>query len=190
VEDEPLRTEAYLSRDRRYRYWLLRAWDDALPLLCVIGLNPSTADEQEDDPTIRKTIGFARRLGYGGVLMLNVGAYRATDPREWKQAADPFGRENTVAHLKGTIERFRPACIVAAWGRNCAAHRGLLRAHEIMRQIPDLQCWGRNLDRTPRHPLMLAYTTPLEPLLKALHADGSDSARSVSFSAERSQSRG
>lgn len=158
-----MKTKAYLSPDRRYRYWLIRVWDETLPLLCVIGVNPSTADEQTDDPTIRKTIGFATRLGFGGVLMLNVGAYRATDPREWKKTADPFGAENSIAHLKGYLAEFQPAAIVAAWGKNCSTYRGLHRALEIEKHIPGLMCWGRNKDRTPRHPLMLPYATELEP---------------------------
>jgi hypothetical protein len=95
-----VRTSAYFSPDRKYRYWLLRVWDDSKPILCVIGVNPSTADETLDDPTIRRVIGFAKRLGYGGALMLNVGAYRSTDPRKWLKALDPFGPENFVHNLR------------------------------------------------------------------------------------------
>jgi len=156
-----VRTEAYLSLDRRYRYWLLRAWDESLPVLCVIGVNPSTADERENDHTIRKTIGFAKRLRFGGVIMLNVGAFRAKDPSEWKNAADPFGPENSVHHLKEYIAKFAPTCTVAAWGKHCANYP---RALEIINAIPNLQCWGRNGDGTPRHPRSLSYNTPLEPL--------------------------
>lgn len=158
-----MRTGAYLSVDRRYRYWLIRVWDDALPLLCVIGVNPSTADEKDNDPTIRKTIGFATRLGFGGVLMLNVGAYRATDPRDWKRADDPFGEANTVSDLVYYIEKFGATRVVAAWGKNCSTHPGLARAKAIEAGIPDLQCWGKNGDGTPKHPLMLAYSTELVP---------------------------
>lgn len=156
-------TEAYLSEDRKYRYWLVRIWDEKLPLFCVIGCNPSKADEKDDDPTIRKVIGFGQRMEYGGVLMLNVGAYRATDPKDWKAAADPFGPENTVEHLKRYIAHFQPHRIVAAWGKPCvASERGRHRADRIAREILNLYCWGRNSDRSPRHPLMLAYTTKLE----------------------------
>jgi hypothetical protein len=166
-----MRTEANLSPDRRYRYWLLRVWDDSLPMLCVIGVNPSTADEKEDDPTIRRTIGFGKRLKYGGLLMLNVGAYRATDPREWKAAADPFGPKNSVSHLKRYISRFNPACVVAAWGKHCESQRDALRALEIVKEIPNLQCWGRNLDGSPRHPGRIAYSTRLEPMTAIRPAD-------------------
>lgn len=171
-----MKTAAYLSPDRRYRYWLTRSWDDSLPMMCVIGLNPSTADEQADDPTIRKCLGFARRLGFGSLLMLNVGAYRATNPREWLKAEDPFGPENTVSYLKEYIAQ-NSICVrdgetptkgvtlvIAAWGRNCAKYRPLSRALAIAHSMPNLKCWGRNADRTPRHPLMLPYSTPLEDL--------------------------
>lgn len=159
-----MKKEANLSPDRLYRYWLLRVWDDSLPLLCVIGVNPSKADEKDDDPTIRKTIGFGKKLKYGGVLMLNVGAFRATDPREWKTAADPFGPKNSIPHLKKYIARFNPVCIVAAWGKNCKSQLHPFRAAEIVNEIPNLMCWGRNTDGTPRHPARISYSTPLELL--------------------------
>lgn len=88
-----MQTKAYLSECRQYRYWLTRIWNHALPMLAVIGVNPSTADEVENDPTIRKCMGFAERLGFGGLLMINVAAYRATDPKKCRDAADPIGEE-------------------------------------------------------------------------------------------------
>lgn len=158
-----MRTAAYFSPCRKYRYWLSRVWDEALPLLCVIGCNPSTADEEENDPTIRKVIGFAQRLGYGGVLMLNIGAFRATDPKVWRAASDPFGSENSIACLLRYISEFNIHSVVAAWGKPCMdSIRGSHRAEEIKKRIPNLHCWGRNADRSPRHPLMLPYSTKLE----------------------------
>ena len=158
-----MRTEAYLSDDRVFRNWLLRVWDEALPIYVVIGTNPSKADERENDPTIRKVIGFGKRLGIGGALMLNVGAFRATDPRDWKAASDPFGPENTVEHLQGYIIKFAPVLVVAAWGKPCmSSQRGVHRAEAIKQNIRGMKCWGRNGDGSPRHPLMLAYSTELE----------------------------
>lgn len=159
-----MRTEAYLSDDRMFRYWLLRYWNEALPLMALIGSNPSTADEEKNDPTIRKEIGFAGRLGFGGILKLNVGAFRATDPKDWKAARDPFGPENSIDHLQGYIVKWQPSIVVAAWGRPClTSERGRHRAETIKKSILGMKCWGRNADRSPRHPLMLAYTTELEP---------------------------
>jgi hypothetical protein len=160
-ERERITTEAFLSEDRSFRWWLTRVWDQNLPLLAVIGVNPSTADERKDDPTIRKDMGFARRLGYGGVLKLNVGAFRSTDPELWRRAPDPIGPLNTAAHLRGYVDEFGVKRVVAAWGKNgnyapdqCAAIRAA---------FPELWCWGRNGDGTPRHTLMLPYSTELEP---------------------------
>jgi hypothetical protein len=159
-----MRTEAYLSDDRLFRYWLLRVWDESLPLLAIIGSNPSTADEETDDPTIRKEIGFARQLGFGGILKLNVGAFRATKPKDWKAARDPFGPGNSIDCLQGYLVKFTPAKVIAAWGKPCLlSERGRHRADAIKRNILGMYCWGRNADGSPRHPLMLPYSTPLEP---------------------------
>ena len=166
-----MRTDAAISECGKFRWWLIRVWDESLPMLCVIGVNPSTADAKEDDPTIRKCIGFGKRLGFGGLLMLNVGAFRSTDPRKWAAAQDSFGPANTVQHLKGYISEFGAIQVVAAWGKNgsyCPA-----RCAEIIREMqPMLWCWGKNSDGTPRHPLMLPYTTQLEPLESVVeHSD-------------------
>lgn len=160
-----MRTEAYISSDRLYRYWLLRVWEPSRPLLGIIGTNPSTADERDDDHTIRKEIGFAKRWYYGGLLKLNVGAYRETDPRKWRRAVDPFGPENSAAHLAGYIKKFGAGLVVAAWGRDGASFAG--RCDSIASEIPDLFCLGRNNDGSPKHPARLPYSTPLEKWRKA-----------------------
>lgn len=155
-----MKTDAYLSDDRRYRYWLLREWDISLPVVAFIGVNPSTADERKDDATIRKEIGFAKRWGFGAVLALNVGAYRSTDPRTWRKAWDAIGQYNSAEHLAGYIQHFRVSKTIAAWGKNGNYYSG--RCDAIIRTIPDLHCLGRNSDGSPRHPLMIAYATPME----------------------------
>lgn len=159
-----MRSEALLSDDRLYRHWLLRVWNEALPIYAVIGTNPSKADEMANDPTIRKVLGFGERLGFGGALMLNVGAFRATDPKDWKAARDPFGPGNTIDHLQGHLIKFKPSIVVAAWGKPCMiSERGQHRAEAIKRNILGMKCWGRNGDGSPRHPLRLSYSTELEP---------------------------
>jgi hypothetical protein len=162
-----MKKSAFLSKDRKFRYWLLRQWNPKLPLLAVVGCNPSKADEVDNDPTIRRVVGFARRLSFGGVLMLNVGAYRATDPKEWKAAVDPFGPQNTINHLQAYLAQFKPETVVAAWGKHCMSTKlGKQRVSEIAGQIVDLQCWGRNIDGSPRHPGRIAYSTQLEAFTK------------------------
>ncbi|WP_368188730.1 DUF1643 domain-containing protein [Aeromonas sp. R7-3] len=80
---------AVFSPCRTYRYALSRVWATDKPYALFIGLNPSTADETLDDPTIRRCIDFAKRRGYGGLVMANLFAYRATDPEVMKRAAEP-----------------------------------------------------------------------------------------------------
>ena len=126
-----------------------------------IGCNPSTADETVDDPTIRKDMGFARRIGFGGVLKLNVGAFRATDPKVWMNTADPFGPENTILHLQQYLTDFDVKTTVAAWGK-CIG-RFAWKGNQILKAIPSIHCFGKTADGTPRHTLMLPYTTKLEP---------------------------
>jgi hypothetical protein len=153
-----VRSEAYLSDDRQFRFWLLRIWDDSLPINCICGVNPSTADEQENDPTIRKDIGFSTRQGFGGLLKVNLSAYRSTDPRPAR--SHYIGNENTAAHLKTFFKRFQAKQFVAAWGKN--GRYFPFEAEAILAEFPDALCFGKNSDGTPRHTLMLPYSTPLE----------------------------
>lgn len=91
---QPLKTDAVLSTCRKYRFALWRIWDESKPYAMIIGLNPSTADEKEDDPTIARCIGFARSWGYGGLCMANLFAFRATEPADIFAASDPIGPGN------------------------------------------------------------------------------------------------
>lgn len=156
-----MKSDAYLSEDRQYRYWLVRIWDERLPVMAIFGVNPSTADERENDQTIMKDIGFAARNGFGGILKMNIGAYRATDPRDWRRAPDPIGPLNTPKHLREYAEQFNVTMYVAAWGKN--GKYAVKECDAIREEFPELMCFGCNSDGTPRHPLMLSYSTPLEP---------------------------
>jgi hypothetical protein len=153
-------TDAYFSADRKYRYWLLRVWDESKPLVAYISKNPSTADERDNDPTVRKGIGFGLRWGYGGGLWLNVGAFRATDPRKFANSAEPIGTENTVEYLHQYLSKFQPEKVVAAWGNMHPRFKA--RCATIRSQIPNLWCFGFTFSGEPKHPLMLAYDTPLQ----------------------------
>ncbi len=155
-----IRSDAYFSKDRKFRYWLLRVWDESLAIMGNVGANPSTAEEVVNDPTIRKDVGFAQRLGYGGLLKLNVGGYRATDPKKWYAAPDPYGPENSVAHLLEYLEKFKVNETALAWGKCVGRFRS--RANAIAANIPNAMCFGKNSDGTPRHTLMLSYSTKLE----------------------------
>ncbi len=156
MSDLYLQSGAEFSPCRLYRYSLWRLWDDR-PKVAFIGLNPSTADETADDPTIRRCIGYASDWGYGGLYMLNLFAFRATDPKDMKAASDPVGPDNNLA-LTG--HALTCAKTIAAWGND-----GLYRARSaaVRAMLPRLYCLGLNANGEPKHPLYLAKN--LRPVL-------------------------
>lgn len=147
---------ARFSPCRVYRYSLWRTWGGSRGV-AFIGLNPSTADEVNDDPTVRRCIGYARAWGFGRLYMLNAFAYRATDPRRMKDADDPVGPENDaiIAAVANDCE-----LTVAAWGTH-GAH--LDRHHQVRRLVNKLHHLGLTKHGFPKHPLYLPAN--LKPVL-------------------------
>lgn len=122
--------------------------------LVFIGLNPSTADENKDDPTIRRCIGFAKRFGFDGVVMLNLFAFRATLPEVMKAAPNPVGPHNDAV-----IKSYLGNTFIAAWG----VHGSFLgRDREVSAMIPELFCLGTTKEGHPRHPLYLKNDAELK----------------------------
>lgn len=152
-------TDATFSPCRKYRYTLSRTWDAESPPLVFIGLNPSTADETEDDPTIRRCIGFAKRDGFGGIIMLNLFAFRSTDPAGLKGVDDPVGPWNNDRISRACKDR----AVIAAWGVHGVLNRRD-RDVRILLAGSDLRCLGRTKDGHPRHPLYLRSDSPMVPL--------------------------
>lgn len=161
-------TGAEFSPCRQYRYALWRHWEWTSHANCVmfIGLNPSTADEQTNDQTIKKCIGFAKRWGYGGIYMLNLFAWISTIPEGMYLRPDPIGPGNDEAFA---YYRTRVGLVVAAWGGSVPNQwRAKLKWHERIKQVSDaigrpLYCLGRTNDGSPRHPSRVAYSrTPRE----------------------------
>jgi hypothetical protein len=152
---------AVLSDDRFYRYWLTRIWDVELPVLVFVMLNPSVADHEIDDPTIRRCISFAKREGYGGIIVVNMFAYRATAPTAMMLAPDPVGPENDM-HLIQVFNKHKIA--VAAWGAH-GAHRGRDREVTSIAELCGVKlfCLGTTAEGQPRHPVRLAANEPLIP---------------------------
>lgn len=151
-------TGALFSPCRTWRYRLWRLWDDEIPPLNVIGLNPSTADETQDDPTVRRCLDFARRLGHGGLVMTNLFAYRATDPRALRAQLDPIGPDNDDELLNAAQTA---GAVIAAWGRHGALRA---RGQRVLRLLcrehgHTVLCLGENYDGSPKHPLYLAAST-------------------------------
>ena len=150
-----LQSGATFSPNRLYRYSLWRVWDDSLSFLNVIGLNPSVADERNDDPTIRRCLDFARRWGYGGLYMTNLFAFRATDPIHMLRYSEPVGMDNNS--VIGDIA-VNSGMVLCAWGKD-GVHQG--RQAYVMDLLSDhkLYCLGENKNRTPKHPLYIAAET-------------------------------
>lgn len=147
-----MQTGAEFSACRIWRYQLWRRWDEALPMMNVIGLNPSTADETKDDPTIRRCIGFARDWGFGSLYMTNLFAYSATLPKDMKKATAPTGPENDQWIIK-TAEM--SGLVIAAWGRDGGfRERDRIVCHLLAGH--NLRCF-RISEKTgrPEHPLYL-----------------------------------
>jgi hypothetical protein len=148
---------AAFSDDGLYRYWLSRRIGMGERTVLFVGLNPSTADARQDDPTIRRCVGFAQRWGYDWLFMGNIYGYRSTDPKALRTVDDPVGPDNQEA-LKWMAQR--ADLIVAAWGANqlnCYAHTlaGWLLS------LPRTRCLGQTKDGSPKHPLYLASNTAL-----------------------------
>lgn len=153
---------AILSSCGTYRYWLERGEPDT-PYVAWVLANPSTADAEKDDPTVRKGRGFSERLGYKRFVFANVLAYRATDPEALRDVADPFGPLNEN-YLREVAEH--ASSIIVAWGGAITKkHRRYIpRVLTLLRSLhhKPIMCFGYTADRQPRHPLMLAYATSLE----------------------------
>lgn len=109
---------ATFSECRRYRYALWRVWDRSLPTVVFCGLNPSTADETHDDPTVRRELAFARDWGFGRYVKVNAYAWRSTDPRALWKSPDPCGDDN-LGHI--VAHAMESKLFVAAWGNHIRA---------------------------------------------------------------------
>lgn len=156
-----------------YRYHLRRILDpDQNRTLLICMLNPSTADDYTDDPTIRRISGLVRREGFGRLHVVNLFAIRATNPREIWDHVDPIGPNNGLAwdHALGQIESVTD-CVTVGWGRHpsdkarlakfCAALS--LACTALQRWRGQITAWRLNGDGSPRHPLYLPQDSRAVP---------------------------
>ncbi|MEP1766994.1 MAG: DUF1643 domain-containing protein [Sulfitobacter sp.] len=147
---------AVYSDCERYRYSLTRVWDTDAARVAFVMLNPSTATEVQNDPTIERCEQRARRLGFGGFRAVNIFALRATDPRDMRAAEDPVGPDNSQA-LAGAAQW--ADMVIAAWGVH-GAHRsqGPAAAAALRAAGHRLHHLGLTKAGHPRHPLYLPYS--------------------------------
>lgn len=147
-----LRTGAKFSPCRRYRYALWREWDPSKPTVVFCGLNPSTADENDDDPTIRRCLRFAREWGFGHLVMLNVYGWRSTDPRGLLEVNDPTGPENLAIILRWAQ---RARLFVCCWGNGIRHIDGFRLRQELRSKGVRLHVLKLTAQGQPWHPLYL-----------------------------------
>jgi hypothetical protein len=145
-------SDAQFSPCRTWRYTLTRRWAD-FGTVNFIGLNPSTADESNLDPTCRRCVGFAQAWGFGTYVMTNLFAYRSTDPKGLLAADDPVGPDNDVAIRRVAKQS---SLVVAAWGVHGAWNdRGVQVAKMLHGIGVAVFCLGVTKAGHPRHPLYL-----------------------------------
>jgi hypothetical protein len=156
--------KAIFSTDGLYRYELFRP-GTGRKRTAVIMVNPSTADDVEDDATIRKVRGFAERNDFGKLIIGNLFAYRSTDIRKLKDVIDPVGPANDY-HLRRMMSQADQ--VLFGWGR---LEKLPVHLRDRWRVVADIAeslghkplCLGTTLDGQPRHPLMLPYSMPVKP---------------------------
>ena len=155
---EYLISDAHFSPDEKYRYWLKRIWDTSKPVLNSVGLNPSKAGKKTDDPTIKREVGLAFSLGYGGLCKYNLFAKVTPNPKRLgPPEIDPIGPENDLFLF--TLAEVL-ADTVFCWGSwNGRAPGFKVRADELRKIFTDahkqVYCFGTNQDGEPKHPLYL-----------------------------------
>lgn len=147
---------ATISPCGKYRYDLQRIWDLNLPMACLVGLNPSTADANENDRTICRIIEFVKTWGCGGFTMVNLFAYRATRPEDMLVTEHPVGAFNNE-HIMNAAKQ--AAKVVFCWGTFGGFQK---RDEEIIAMFPDAECFGYTKHGHPIHPLYLHSSTQLE----------------------------
>lgn len=162
---QKIERHAVISNCGQYRYTLYRQWDDGRHVTFLM-FNPSTADANVDDHTIRKCMGFAKRWGYARLSVVNLFALRSSDPRAVRRSTDPIGPLNDYWIDKVFAETREVIC---AWG--CEQHaKGDIVARRVVKMIRmasahylHLECLGTTKTGVPRHPLMLPYETSRSP---------------------------
>lgn len=166
---------AVISVCGKFRYRLGRRWADGGKSLAYVMLNPSTADAEKDDATIRRCIRFAKDHGFNALVVVNLFAYRATKPADLRKAGYPVGPEND-AHIAEVAKTADAVCV--AWGANVD---GLERPQVVLPALRklgvEIQCLNITRSGYPSHPLMLASTCRLMPFnMQGIQAAMTDSA--------------
>jgi hypothetical protein len=141
--------QATLDALEQYRYSLVRSWGPNKSRVCFVMLNPSTADAYQDDATIRRCIGFSKAWGFDSLEVVNLYAWRATDPKDLWKAIFPIGSEND-RYTQEAVRR--SSCVVVAWGAGAKCQH---RVSKVQKMIKNAFCLARTKNGAPHHPLRL-----------------------------------
>jgi len=152
---------AHFSEDGKHRFYLTRVWDAFKDTVLFIGLNPSTANERNDDPTIKSCIRLTKNLGYGGFTMCNLFTYITASPKVLMQNSDDANRPMSFITMSDSIAATQKQ--ICAWGNFKIADG---RAKVVFNMIKNPYCFGINKSGTPKHPLYLKSNSQLIPFEK------------------------
>jgi hypothetical protein len=152
---------AIISDDKKHRYMLSRQWDDGKKLIFVM-LNPSTADANEDDPTIRRCIGFAKKFNYDGIVVLNLFSYRATNPKVLKEVnCLDLNTNDSYVYFNEIINK--ESDVVLAYGTNGNLYEQDVKAFRIISELTkNIYCLELTKYGMPKHPLYLKSSCELQ----------------------------
>lgn len=151
MKDDGIVRLALFSEDGKYRYRLLRLWDEGKPIAMCVGLNPSTANAEKDDNTIALLTKHLMALGYGSFFMLNLYGLITSKPHKLSECPDPVGPDNDQ-WLDQTAKA--ADTVIFCWGQFSQA---VWRGKKLKARFPGAMCFGKNNDGSPFHPRALHY---------------------------------
>lgn len=151
-----MKRDAVFDESEKYRYSLYREWDNSLPRILFIMLNPSTANHDTEDHTSRQCLYFSKKFGYGSLEIVNLYAYVSTDPKQLKESDDPIGKKNNAYILEAAK---RAKTVVIAWGEK---HLMKQRNKEITKLLREyghqVYCLDVTKSGHPRHPSRMRHS--------------------------------
>ncbi len=160
---EKIPSECVFSECGKYRYRLKKVWREDLSVATWVMLNPSIANEQADDPTIRRCVSFSNKFGHGGLVVVNLFAMVATDPAElakmFSRGVDIVGPKNDEVIAEATASEV----VYLAWGANASTIRSFKVVEIAKNAGAELRCLGKTKEGMPRHPLYLPSQKAWEP---------------------------
>ena len=152
MKETNIQRDAVISNDRKHRYSLNRIWDNDKPKVLFIMLNPSLANSDQDDPTIRRLINFTKQLGYGGFYVGNLFSYITPYPKDLLNQDLRYCNKN-LKEIRKMIALSNE--VIYGWGNS------FNEPDWLKKNVLKPKCFGKNKNKTPKHPLYLSYNTQI-----------------------------